>query len=258
LFFSDKYIDKLQEWGWNVVRHPRTGIKPLQLLYRYKEDLTRLGELSGVMIPTGGFSLPSITEEDALDISRERTSELKIGIGLSILAGIISILGGDGNKLKAKYGSSSSLSFGYAGVKEEKISPADLDLYLNNSDINPQSGYIDQLFERDEVYIVTAVLKSKKINVSTKDSKGADIKLELPEIQGVVGANIKVSRESELSSEISYEGEIPHVFGFQVIKLIYENGKYSSFEPPKKNYALRSVGKNLILSESGGYTDLRL
>lgn len=129
LVFSDKYMERLEEFGYNVVRLPRGGIKPLQLLYRYKQDLTRLGELSSV-ITSGAIPVPPLSEQDATNISKERTSDLKIGFGLSILISILSIFGGNGDSLKAKYNGSSSLSFGYDDVKEEAIQISDLDSYL--------------------------------------------------------------------------------------------------------------------------------
>jgi len=256
--FSDPYIEALQKFGWNVVRLPRTGLEPLQLLYRYKDDLTKLGELASVITNNGSSPLPSKKQSNAAQIEKERTSELKIGIGLSILASIVSLFGGNGDQLKTKYGGSASLSFGYDNVTQEEISIADLDVYLKNSDVNASSGYMDQLLDMDEVYIITAVLKSNKINVSAKDSKGLDVKLSLPEIKGVIGANVAVSRKSELSSEISYEGTNTLVFGFQVIQLIYDKGSYISFKPPERDFAFRSVGQNLIFSNPGSFTDIKL
>jgi hypothetical protein len=47
----------------------------------------------------------------------------------------------------------------------------------------------------------------------------------------VVGANAKVTADVSARSKITYEGSVPLVFGFQAVRLFYEDGRYTAFEP---------------------------
>ena len=73
--------------------------------------------------------------------------------------------------------------------------------------------------------------------------------VQIPEIQKVVGASVKVSSERETSSKIAYEGAQPLVFGFQAARLFYENGRYTAFKPMEPgDGSFRSPQSRAIIS----------
>ena len=83
---------------------------------------------------------------------------------------------------------------------------------------------------RGEVYVITSVVKSKKLVVRAKSSKSGAVALDVPVIEQMVGGNLKVSAAVGQQSAIQYEGAVPLVFGFQAVRLRFKNATYDSFE----------------------------
>ena len=77
------------------------------------------------------------------------------------------------------------------------------------------------LLNEEKVYVITDTIKSRKFTVMPKDSQGKGLDVQIPEIQRVVGAKIKVSGDKQGSSATTYEGKKPLVFGFKAVQLFY-------------------------------------
>jgi hypothetical protein len=241
---DDPLVTHLKAYGYNPVRLPRADIKPLQMLYKDRKDLSQLGELTSVLINRSGSNtqIPKTKENiPAANISGKKTADMSFGIGLSFLGNIISAMGGSILGLDIKYQQAKSISFGYDEVVQDKIELNELDKYLNNSDINPFSGYVNDLLDADEVYVITSVIKSKKFSVYAIDSRGANVQVNIPEIQGIVGSDVNVDAQSQGSAVITYEGKVLLVFGFLAVQVFYDNGVYTAFEPLQPKVALRAL-----------------
>jgi len=73
-----------------VIRLPKADVKPLQVLARQGNDLNRLGDLATLLVTGSNIPLPPLSENTrAANISGQRTSDLSIGVGISIMASII-------------------------------------------------------------------------------------------------------------------------------------------------------------------------
>jgi hypothetical protein len=87
------------------------------------------------------------------------------------------------------------------------------------------------LLGADELCVTTAAIQSTRFTVDAKKPDGAALDVSIPEIQGTVGGNVKVSGASSVTSKVTYESSIPLVFGFQAVRLFYDQGRYALFEP---------------------------
>ena len=65
-----------------------------------------------------------------LNINGQRTNDLKIGIGLSILGNILGAMGGTTLGLDAKYQQVERIAFEFHDVFEDRVEIAQLDQYL--------------------------------------------------------------------------------------------------------------------------------
>jgi hypothetical protein len=232
LFCRDPYLASLKEFGYNVIRLPKADIKPLQILTKRGRDLDRLGDLADILVAGPTSSLPQIAENTpAANISGKRTSELSLGLGLSILGTIIGAMGGSKLGLDAKYEQASTVTFEFQDILEDKVEVTEVDQFLGGADINPSSVYVADLLLSDQVFTTTATIKSTKFTVEAKKSDGTSLELNVPVVQQVVGADVTVSAEAETSSKVTYEGKVPLVFGFQAVQLFYHDGVYTAFEP---------------------------
>jgi hypothetical protein len=227
----DPFLTSLKSFGYSVIRLPRTDIQPLQVLTKEGTRMTRLGELARILKPGSTIALPRLKENiPAANVSGERTSELSIGVGLSILGSVISAMGGSKLGLDVGYKNAKTATIEFTDVLEDRVDLLDVDQYLGDADVVPFSNHAAQLLEADAVYVLTSTIKSQKFIVQAKENNGTPIAVQIPEIQGVVGASVKVSTAKESSSKIVYEGAQPLVFGFQAARLFYENGRYTAFK----------------------------
>jgi hypothetical protein len=223
----DRSIDYLKAYGYNVVRLPKADLRPLELLSRGDGALDRFGQLTTVLVGDGSAPLPPTSDDiEATHISGQRSSELKIGLGLSILGNIIAAMGGSELGLSVSYQHAAAVSFEFSNVRENRVEVAALDRYLASADIDPLSRQAARFLEDEAMYIVTSTIKSEKLTVRAQTSDGGSLDLDVPVIQEAVGGNISVSASDKKASVLTYEGPVPLVFGFQAVQLFYEDGVY--------------------------------
>ena len=251
---TDPFLTYLKSFGYSVIRLPRTDIQPLQLLVKEDTRLTRLGDLVTILKPGSSVALPRIKENlPAPNVSGERTRDLSIGVGLSILGSVIGAMGGSKLGLDVGYKSAKTATFEFADVIEDRVDLADVDQYLTDADISPFSSHAAKLLEADSVYVLTSTIKSRKFIVQAKEANGVPIEVKIPEIQHLVGGSVKVSTAKDATSKIAYEGAQPLVFGFQAARLFYENGRYTAFKamaPGEGALERRTVGADYLVTES--------
>lgn len=201
MWCRDPFLTYLKAYGYCVIRLPKADVKPLQILAKQGKDLDRLGELTTLLVAGSTIPLPPISENTQVaNISGQRTSDLSIGVGLSILGSIIGAMGGSKLGLDVKYQQAKTAAFEFYDVLEDKVEVAKLDQYLADADVNPFSRYVAELLEADELYVTTTTIKSKKFTVEAKKSDGTILDLSVPEIQGIVGGNLKVSGQAQVTS----------------------------------------------------------
>src|ERR1051325_3014289 len=144
---SDPFVNSLKSFGYNIVRLPKADIQPMLLLSRNGDNLDRLGAVTKLLTPGENASPPKvIADTPAANINGSRTSSMKIGIGLSILGNIIGAMGGNLG-VEAQYQQAKSAVFEFQSVFEDKIDVIELDQYLGDADINPNSVFVRQLLE---------------------------------------------------------------------------------------------------------------
>lgn len=229
---SDPAIAYLKEFGYSVLRLPRRDFRPLLILAEQGRDLVPLGELATIMVAGPTIKLPPIKADiPATSITGRRTRELSVGVGLSIIGTVIGAMGGGKLGLDAKYKDAKSVAFEFTDVLTDDVEIAALDQFLGASDIDPASQHVATLLDADEIYVVTAVLKSSKFTVEATAQGGGSLDVKVPELQGIVGGNVTVSGSAGQSGKITYQATSPLVFGFQAIQLFYDDGHYTAFEP---------------------------
>jgi hypothetical protein len=232
MWCSDPFVNYLKDLGYCMVRLPKSDMKPLQILSKQGRELSRLGELSTVLTAGDVIPLPQIVENvQAASIAGKRTGDLSVGIGLNILGNVIGAMGGSMLGLDVAYKTAKTTSFEFNDVFEDRVEVAKLDQYLSDADVSPFSRYVATLLEADEIFVISSTIKSRKFSVEAKKSDGASLAVSVPVVKEIVGANVNVSGQTEVTAKVTYEGNAPLVFGLQAIRLFYDKGKYTAFEP---------------------------
>jgi hypothetical protein len=222
----------LTNLGYCPVRLPNSMIKPLQLYETEDFELNLLGEISDLFISSEKVALPPIeVNSPTANISGQRSRDLNMGLGLSILSGIISAFVGAAASLDSVYQKAASVSFQYEDVLLDTVNIINLDKFLNCAKIDENSSkHIIKLLNSGRVYVISATVKSQKLTVLPKTADGADLKVDLNQVQNVVGSKVKVSRGKFSSEALTFEGDLPLIFGFKTLKLLFHKGQYEGFE----------------------------
>jgi len=229
---NDPSISYLKSFGYNVVRVPKADISPLQIITKNGSTFESLGQLSTILVAGANINFPVIKlNEVTSSISGQRTNDLSIDVGIAILGNIVGTMGGSKIGLQNQYGAARTIVFEFEDVLTDSVEVAALDQYLTDADVNQFSTHIKALMEAGNIYIITAVIKSHKINVAATAKDKNSLSIDMPVIKEVVGGNVKIESSDDNSSKVTFSGNTPLVFGFKAVKLSYEKGIYTAFKP---------------------------
>jgi len=227
---NDPFTSYLKSFGYNPIRLPRASLHPLQVLAKANGELTWLGEMADVF--ESSVPLPPVAADTpAGAISGKRTSDLSIGVALSLLGGVIGALGGSRLGLDLAYKRAKTAVFEFPEVFEDGVGVAKLDQYLAGADVRPIGPSVEKMLEADELYVTTSCIKSRKFTLDAHSESGASVSVDVPVIQQAVGGSVKVGGSNTTDAKVTYEGTIPLVFGFQAVQLFYDKRAYTVMKP---------------------------
>jgi hypothetical protein len=78
-----------------------------------------------------------------------------------------------------------------------------------------------------QAYLIFDVLKSDTVTVTASSDSSVGVKLDVPAIQGLVGANVDVTATDSTNSTLSFKGPAAVTFGFKVMEINFSNGKWT-------------------------------
>lgn len=216
---TDKSTTYLKQLGYNVVRHPREGIRPLDLIGRQHGEVIYLGRLDKLLTTPDGALPPIRSNQEAADIVGQSSSKLPLAIGLNVLNAVLSALG-TGAGVKAAYNQAKSIQFVFGRVLFDSAAPLEIGSYLKRGEIDVDNPILNQyVMGNGNLYVITDVIKTNKFTVKAEDSSGAELKLDVPALKELVGIDVEVSHEAGSSGAISYEGKKMLTFGFKCIQI---------------------------------------
>lgn len=227
--------DYLNAFGYGTFALPKAGVVPLTMLAKNGNRLTPIGPL-GATFPSGPTAaIPAIARHRTAPISGAQSRAIDAGIGLDILGSAIGALSGSSLGLKLAYKKASTVEFEFGDVYESSIDVNALDTYLANTPIDTLAGPgLRDLLDEDEVYVMTSVLEASQVSVKATASGGADLALEVPTVQQLVGGSIKVGSTGQSSSLLTYSStDTPLGIGAQVVRILFNGTVYKTFKQVK-------------------------
>ena len=224
---KDPSLTHLNNKGYNVVRLPRAGIEPLDVLGRDKTSTERLGRLQRIWTSSSPVPEPD-PDLPAAAINGQRTSNLKLSVGLKLLSDVLGAMGAEIPQLGFAYSRARTLQFTFADVSTRSVSPFALGDFLADGDLKTNNPFVTRYFEDEDTdaYVIFEVLQSSSLVVSGKDSKKSAISVDLPAIKQQVGADIDVESASEKSDTVTYTGKVPLTFGFKAFNIEFIDGQW--------------------------------
>ncbi len=229
---KDPSITFLNKWGFNVVKLPRAGIEPLDVVGR--DRVTQwLGPIETIWTSKSPVPVPG-PPRPAATVNGQKTDSLDTSLGLSVLANALAAFGASMPSLDVAYQKASQVQFAYTDVTQTMVSPLDAGNYLAAGDLRTDNPAVKNYFLNAKCasFLITSVLKSASITVSATDQHGTSVGVDVPAISGLVGAKVAVKPSGAANSALTFTGQEPVTFGFVVQQISYADGVWSLRDAP--------------------------
>jgi hypothetical protein len=224
---KDPSVTFLNKFGYNVVKLPRVGIEPLDVIGR--DDTTQwLGSLTTVWKSTVDVPAPAAPRPAAV-VNGQKTDQLDVSFGLTILANALAAFGATVPSLDVAYHRAPKVQFAYTNVTSTVIPALEAGNYLVSGTLNTENPVVKHYFmdPDSQAFLILDVLKSDSVTVTATDESGTAVEVDVPNIKGVVGAKVGVKPSGASNSTITYSGPTPVTFGFIVDEIQFDAGKWS-------------------------------
>jgi hypothetical protein len=222
---KDPTITFLNQFGYNVVKLPRTGIEPLHLVGR-DDTKQLLGPISSVWksaIPVPQPNPPRV----AANVNGQRTDKIDLKFGIKILENALRAFGATVPTLGFALKDAKSVTFQFVNVTSTTVDPLDAGNYLAAGDLNTQNPVVEHYFgDGAEAFLIVDVLKSDSVSVTASDENGKDISLDVPAIQATVGANVTVGTTTSSNATLTFQGKEAVTFGFAALEIDRVDNKW--------------------------------
>lgn len=223
---KDPSLTFLNGFGYNVIRLPRAGIEPLDLLAR-DGSLEKIGTLPEFL--DSPRPIPTPTNQTVAGLDGKVTDKLDAAIGIKILSNILAGMASAAGlpSLKTSFQRARSIQFRFENTQARTINPSRIGEYLAEAHLR-ENPFNDRylLNEDTEEYVIFEVLQSDSVTVLPRAEKGVGVSLDIPAIQGAVGANVEVKQTTTQESAISFKGRELLTFGFKCFRLEFAGGKW--------------------------------
>jgi hypothetical protein len=267
---KDPTTQELNKRGYNLVKLPRVGIEPMDVLGREDKSMERLGSISEVWTSTVPVPTPGPPAATA-GIEGSKTSDLDLGIGLKLLSDALAGLGSSVGlpSLNVGFKNAKKIQFKFVNVESTSVTPFALGKFLANGILDMSNPFAAHYFGNDETdeYIIFDVLKSDSISVTGKTDKGVDVAADISALSGALGSKVSIKATSSTTSEITFQGSVKATFAFKLYQVLFENGKWvpkgvgaseeTSFGLASDGNAESVFGQGIVLN-AGGRVRLKL
>lgn len=224
---KDPSVTYLNRFGYNVIRLPRVGIEPLDVVGR--DDTTQwLGPLRSVWTSSSAEPAPS-APRIAAQVVGQKTDAIDIGFGIKILANALAAFGATVPSVDFAFKQARKVQFSYTNVTSTVVAPLEAGNYLTNGKLNSDNPVVKHYFtgQESQAFLILDVLKSNSVTVTATDEHGLAVDLDIPAIQGIVGGTVGVKPSGTSSGTITFTGPVPVTFGFMVDEIEFDGTRWS-------------------------------
>jgi hypothetical protein len=224
---KDPSITFLNKFGYNVIRLPRTGIEPLDVIGRDDQSMQWLGPISSVWSSASPEPLPG-PPHAAVAVNGQRTDGLDLSFGLSVLASTLAMFGASAPSLNLAFKNAHAVQFTYTHVTSTSVSPFAAGNYLASGALRSDNPVVTNFFggEKAKAYLILDVLKADSITVTATDTQGTEVGIDLPHIEGIADAKIGVKPSGSANSTVTFTGPVAVTFGFAVQEIARQGDRW--------------------------------
>jgi hypothetical protein len=234
----DQSTDFLRNQGYNVVRHPNSRIRPMDLIGIQRGESLHLGHLNQ-LIGESAEGLPAVEENvESAEISGQSSSKMSIAIGANVLGSLIGAMGGTLG-VKTTYTDARRVEFTFTDVFNDLVVPLAVGDYLREADVDAGNLILQQyILGHGSLYLITKTAKSRKFSVKYERKNGTIAEIDVKALPQLTGGNVTVDSSQAAEGVVSFSGANPLVFGFQCFRVGVADGELTLTSVRAGNVAL--------------------
>jgi hypothetical protein len=219
-------LTQLKDKGYNVIRLPREGIRPLDVIAGNSSQLEYLGALHTVWTSTAKEPEPYQPRSTA-GIEGGSSRAIKASLGLSILGDLLAGFGVSSPKLETAFNRARTLAFKYDAPKQWGIEPFNIGDYLRDGDLVQGNRVLDKHIRDSRFYLVTELLLSNSLTVIAEAKTSADAAVDAGVLEDAIEAKMEVAVEQGQHASITFRGKNDVAFGFKAFELTFSDGDWT-------------------------------
>lgn len=204
---TDQWTKHLADKGYTAISLPSDEFRLLTLTFERNGgrghenafDQLAAGIRQQLPEPDKNVNIPAI--------AGERTRTVDVSAGLKLLSGLIAALGAGTLGLDAGFKAARKVTFAYDGLSSETLNAVLLQNLLNT--VKAPAGGLLRDWLDDHLYVITSVLRAKKISVTAHDQSGVEVGLDVPVIEGAASGKIGFNFSGTNDSTVTFDGETP-------------------------------------------------
>lgn len=226
---NDDKTTYLRRLGYNVITLPRSGIRPLTVLFVAKgRRLQELGWLPSIWTSTVSVPEPK-TGDNVANVAGKSTDNIGADVGLDILSNLTGALGFDPAKAAMKFSGARSFRFHFRNIERVRIDPFDLGTYVTAGELASENPFVKKyLAPGKDVFVITEVLRSKEFGVSASSSRDGSAGFEIPALEDLIDVQAKLEARKVAESTVDFVGAEALPFAFVAAKLSYDGNVWGT------------------------------
>jgi len=192
--------------GYTLLSMPTNQVQPLSLLHLQKKGVANTLAVRVDKLFTGSevpVPLPSEDYVVSAGIDKTVTVDIDVDSHLSLLEGLLNYLKISGS---FKLHKNRSVKVNLIEARRKNVDEFDLDAYINSSSVNKASSMFSEMLERNELYVVTDVLKCKKYSLEYSNQRNMEAGAEVAAATLGEGG-VKVQADKQASDRSVNEGD---------------------------------------------------
>lgn len=224
---KDPVVDYLADFGFNVIRLPRAGLRPGAVLIGTGSELARFGPIESLWRSESPVPTPS-DKAPATLLRGRRTRKFTAKIGLSIAEQLLAALHLDAPKFRASMEPVDEVDFGFVDPFIASLELADLGNYLARGSLDDASPVVARFVtvKAPPVHVITDLLTTSSLSVEVSTGRAAGLELDLKRLAEAVDANLSVEASSQAFARLTFRGAQELAFGFRALRIRYEDGAW--------------------------------
>lgn len=223
---NDPAVSYLRSLNYNVLRHPRADLAPLDVLGRTGGAAERLGPLD--MVWKSSQPKPKPKTVAAANVKAQSTGSLKGSLGVKVLDGLLSGFGVGSIGGKFSLSGSKGMRFHFEKPLVLVVDLFAIGKYLSEGDLDDRNPAVERYFYDDsaEVFIVTEVLRTNQLTIEFDSASSGSAAADVTALQGLLKPQLDVARDKTRSAAITIATREPLAFGFKAYAIEYAKDKW--------------------------------